>query len=132
MKNVPFILTTSKPNFILFFSGMGVGILILVLIGIYSSNQNAGMNPKGMLSGQDTGTSYRITTPVIPDNLEFAGEKVPVENFEVKERVEREFLVNAYWYSATILGMKRANRWFPVIEPILQKYKIPDNFKYIR
>ena len=56
---------------------------------------------------------------------------MPVENFEVKERIEREFLVNAYWYSATIIAIKRANRWFPVIEPILQKYKIPDDFKYI-
>ena len=131
MKNLPLMITPSKPNFILFFSGMAVGILILMVIGIYSSNQNAGMNSKIILSGQDAGASCRIITPKIPDDINFAGEKVPLGNFEVKERIEREFLVNAYWYSATILGIKRSNRWFPVIEPILQKYNIPDDFKYI-
>ncbi len=131
MKNLSLMITPSKPNFILFFSGMAVGILILMVIGIYSSNQNAGMNSKIILSGQDADASCRIITPKIPDNINFAGEKVPLGNFEVKERIEREFLVNAYWYSATILGIKRSNRWFPVIEPILQKYNIPDDFKYI-
>jgi membrane-bound lytic murein transglycosylase D len=131
MKTAPFVITGSKPNFLLFLSGMGAGILILVIIGIYSSNQNSDMNSKRILSGQDTSVFRRVALPGIPEDLKFAGEKVPVRNFEVKERIEREFLVNAYWYSATILAIKRANRWFPVIEPILQKYKIPDDFKYI-
>jgi hypothetical protein len=125
------MITPSKPNFIVFFSGMCAGILILVLIGIYSSNQNAGMSPNRILYGRDTSVSNRVIIPKIPADLTFAGERVPIENFEVKERIERELLVNAYWYSATILGIKRANRWFPVIEPILQKFKIPDDFKYI-
>ena len=45
--------------------------------------------------------------------------------------MEREFLSNTYWHSATILALKRANRWFPVIEPILKKNNIPDDFKYL-
>ncbi len=74
---------------------------------------------------------YRIVTPPIPDQIEFAGERVPVENFEVFERVEREFIVNTYFHSLTILAIKRANRWFPVIEPILKKNNVPDDFKYL-
>jgi hypothetical protein len=74
---------------------------------------------------------YKIITPVIPEELEFCGERVPIENFEVYERLEREFIVNTYWHSLTILTLKRANRWFPVIEPILKKNNIPDDFKYL-
>jgi hypothetical protein len=70
-------------------------------------------------------------SPKIPEELEFCGEKVPLYNFEVYERLEREFIVNTYWHSLTILTLKRANRWFPVIEPILAKNNIPDDFKYL-
>jgi len=131
MKNLPLMITNSKPNFHLFFAGMGLGILLLVAIGIYSSRRNEINNSRIIFPGQDTSAYSRNNIPKLPDKLIFAGERVPIENFEIKERVERELLVNVYWYSATILGIKRANRWFPVIEPILQKYKVPDDFKYI-
>lgn len=74
---------------------------------------------------------YKIINPEVPEYLEFAGERIPTENFEVFERMEREFITNTYWHSSTILAMKRANRWFPVIEPILKKNNIPDDFKYL-
>ncbi len=70
---------------------------------------------------EDFPQGYRIISPQIPDNLSFAGEKVPLKNFEVYERIDREFLVNTYWHSATILSLKKMNRWFPVIEPILKR-----------
>jgi len=72
-----------------------------------------------------------ISSLPIPNKLEFCGERVPLEDFDVRERLDREFLVNAYWHSATFLYLKRANRWFPVIEPILKKNNIPDDFKYM-
>lgn len=74
---------------------------------------------------------YKIISPKIPDTLYLFGERVPLENFEVYERVDREILVNAYWHSATILAIKRAARWFPVIEPILKENNVPDDFKYL-
>jgi membrane-bound lytic murein transglycosylase D len=74
---------------------------------------------------------YKIITPHLPGAMDFAGEKVPLENFEVYERIEREFIVNTYFHSATILAIKRASRWFPVIEPILKKNNVPDDFKYL-
>ncbi|HEY7751264.1 MAG TPA: lytic transglycosylase domain-containing protein, partial [Ignavibacteriaceae bacterium] len=55
---------------------------------------------------------YKIISPRVPGNLEFAGEKVPLENFDVYERMDREFVVNTYFHSYTILAIKRANRWF--------------------
>jgi membrane-bound lytic murein transglycosylase D len=74
---------------------------------------------------------YKIISPDFPDDLSFAGEPVPLDHFEVYERTDREFLTNTYWHSATILSIKRANRWFPLIETILKKNGVPDDFKYI-
>jgi membrane-bound lytic murein transglycosylase D len=118
-----------KSNFYYFFLGITVTIsLIILLVTIFLTDNttNANGNPD-----EDFPQGYKIISPEIPSYLEFAGEKIPTENFEVYERMEREFLSNTYWHSATILAIKRANRWFPIIEPILKKNNIPDDFKYL-
>jgi len=74
---------------------------------------------------------YRIYAIEVPGRLDFAGEPVSLEKFDVRERFDREILVNTYWQSQTMLFFKRANRWFPVIEPILQEQGVPDDFKYL-
>ncbi len=74
---------------------------------------------------------YRIVSPAIPNSVELCGEKVPLYNSDVYERLDREFIVNTYWHSLMVLTIKRANRWFPIIEPILAKNNIPDDFKYL-
>jgi len=74
---------------------------------------------------------YTISAIDIPEDLNFAGETVPQEDPEIMERIDREFLVNTYWQSNAILLMKRSHKYFPVIEPILAKYGIPDDFKYL-
>ncbi|WP_306353904.1 lytic transglycosylase domain-containing protein [Flavobacterium sp. '19STA2R22 D10 B1'] len=71
------------------------------------------------------------TMNYFPKSVDFAGEKAPLEISDVKERFDRELLVNANWHSNTILTLKRANRAFPVIEPILKRYGVPDDFKYL-
>jgi hypothetical protein len=67
----------------------------------------------------------------LPANVTFAGEKMPLENFDTRESLERELLTGAYRHSSTILIIKRANRYLPVIEKILKKNDIPDDFKYL-
>lgn len=67
----------------------------------------------------------------LPDSMEFCGEKVPLDLFFVRERLEREVLVNSYLHSSTLLILKRSSRWFPVIEPIMEKYGLPNDFKYL-
>jgi hypothetical protein len=74
---------------------------------------------------------YVVRPLLLPAQLEFAGEKIPLERFDVREGLDRELLVNTYWQSKTLILIKRANRFFPIIEPILKKYGIPDDFKYI-
>ena len=61
----------------------------------------------------------------------FAGEALPKDNFDALERLDRELLVNSYWHSSTILNIKNAERYFPIIEPILSEEGVPDDFKYI-
>ena len=74
---------------------------------------------------------YRIYSPVLPDTVVFAGERVPMDIYYVREGLDREILSNMYWHTNTILNMKRANRFFPVIEPILQRNGVPLDFKYL-
>ena len=75
--------------------------------------------------------SYNIFSFSPPESFEFAGEKVPLYEPEVYERFDRELHSNTYFHSNTILYFKRANRWFPVIEPILGKNGVPNDFKYL-
>lgn len=72
-----------------------------------------------------------IAPPILPDSLYFCNEKVPLEYYDVREGLEREVLVNTFWHSQTILFIKRANRYFPIIEPILKENNIPEDFKYL-
>jgi len=119
----------SKSNFYYFSLGIiiTIGLIFFAITLFFADNTtNANSNPN-----ENFPQGYRIVSPEMPNYLEFASEKIPTENFEVYERMEREFLSNTYWHSSTILAIKRANRWFPLIEPILKKNNIPDDFKYL-
>jgi membrane-bound lytic murein transglycosylase D len=76
-------------------------------------------------------TDYNVKSFKLPDEVYFAGEKMPLDNFDTRESLEREILISAYRHSSTILIIKRANRYLPVIEKILKEYNIPDDFKYM-
>lgn len=67
----------------------------------------------------------------MPDSVSFAGEKVPLENFDTRESLEREIITTTYRHSSTILIIKRASRYLPVIEKILKENNIHDDFKYL-
>jgi hypothetical protein len=111
-----------------------LGVLSVTLILILTASiflQKETLSSITNIPEQDYPQGYKIVSPYIPDKLLFAGEKVPMENFEVRERIEREFIVNTYFHSLTVLAIKRANRWFPVIEPILRQNNIPNDFKYL-
>lgn len=74
---------------------------------------------------------YNVYALQVPDNLDFSGEPMPLENPDILERMDRELLVNTYWQSNGLLMFKRAKKYFPIIEPILAKHGIPDDFKYL-
>lgn len=67
----------------------------------------------------------------IPSTTEFAGQTISLERYDMRERFDREQLVIGFNHSVTFLILKRANRYFPVIEPILKQNGVPDDFKYL-
>ncbi|MEO8085665.1 MAG: lytic transglycosylase domain-containing protein [Bacteroidota bacterium] len=75
-------------------------------------------------------TSHTFAAP-LPAGIDFAGEDAPLNMYDVRERLDREINVNTYWQSQTIFYLKRASRWFPVIESILKQNGVPDDFKYV-
>lgn len=78
-----------------------------------------------------TSDKYEIQALQLPENLDLAGERVPIERQHIRERMDRELLVNTYWQSNGLLLLKRANKYFPILEPLLKKYGLPDDFKYL-
>ena len=75
--------------------------------------------------------NYKIFSLTLPHSIELCGEPVPLEKLDVRERLDRELLVNTYWQSNSILAHKRAARWFPLIEGILLREGVPEDLKYI-
>lgn len=101
---------------------------LLVVVLISSQIPKATSDEEYMAALSDHNKVFSI---LVPENLNFAGEKVPLDMFYVQEALENEMTVNTYWHSSTLLLLKRAHRWFPVIEPILKKNGVPDDFKYL-
>ncbi|WP_019668723.1 lytic transglycosylase domain-containing protein [Eudoraea adriatica] len=113
---------------------LGVVFVISTLIFAVQQGDTIGDEYQGndpQTKDKNVSSAYRISAIEIPEDLNFANEKVPQEDPEILERVDREFLVNTYWQSNALLLMKRAHKYFPVIEPILSKNGIPDDFKYL-
>lgn len=108
-------------------------ILIITLSFSFLNSGTAGCTNK--ISDLLLDDSTRIQNPVyqvpIPETIDFAGEQVPLYLFDVRESLDRELQVNTYWHSQTVLLLKRANRYFPIIEPILRERGVPDDFKYL-
>ena len=115
---------------------MLLGVVFVISTLVFAVQQNDEASVSGPQTGdneevKNVAEEYTISAIDIPENLNFAGEAVPQEDPEIMERVDREFLVNTYWQSNAVLLMKRAHKYFPVIEPILKKNGIPDDFKYL-
>lgn len=73
----------------------------------------------------------KIEAVKIPGKLSFAGEQVPLKSFDVRERLDRELLVNTYWHSNSLQLFKLSARYFPEIEKILKENGVPEDFKYL-
>jgi len=116
---------------------MLLGIFFVITTLIFAVQQSADITTTDIQdvaeidANKSVSETYRITAIEIPSDLNFASEMVPQDDPEIMERVDREFLVNTYWQSNALLLMKRANKYFPIIEPILAKNGIPDDFKYL-
>ena len=80
---------------------------------------------------QDHSTAMPYSCPQVPESVTFCGKKIDLTRFDRHERMDRELLAFAYMHSTSIQTIKKANRYFPIVEPILKEYGIPDDFKYL-
>jgi len=109
-----------------------LGLIAIIMISSLFIFSTSTKNTDGKNENdKNTSETYKIKALKIPLNLTFAEEPVPIEKEDIKERVDRELLVNTYWQSNGLLLFKRTNKYFPIIEPILEKNGIPDDFKYL-
>jgi len=108
-------------------------ILIFIFIAIISFVIITFQFPteKPELSSNISENAYKISAIELPQEIDFAGEITPLNIFYVSESLDKELIINTYWHSSTLLLLKRSARWFPVIEPILKKNGIPNDFKYL-
>ena len=105
-----------------------LSLLSIVIVTLFFFNAIHKNNADPNLSTHKT---YKIKALKLPNNLNLAGERVPLEKLDIKERMDRELLVNTYWQSNGLLLIKRANKYFPILEPLLKKYGLPDDFKFL-
>ena len=117
---------------------MGAGVLGIAAISInavqetpYKESQEQQQNEKKTDKDDKAVKDYNVYALPVPKKMDFAGEEVPLHLPDIHERIDRELLVNTYWQSNGLLLLKRANKYFPVIEPILAEEGVPDDFKYL-
>ena len=103
----------------------------LILVGFFFIFSKQDERSDNMDYQKEFNKNYSVYSLSLPDEISFAGEKVPLDHFDVREALDQEMLVNTYWQSQTLLFIKRAHKHFPRIEKILAENNIPDDFKYI-
>ncbi|HLS30440.1 MAG TPA: lytic transglycosylase domain-containing protein [Flavobacteriaceae bacterium] len=118
-----------------------VGLIVIVGLLVQAVNQQhpeeskqhteKTSNPQVDEVHKVVGNYYSIQALPIPEKFDFAGEPVDLQDPDLRRRFDRELLVNTYWQSNMLLLLKRANEYFPTIEPILASYGVPDDFKYL-
>lgn len=107
--------------------GIAIGAGIVAGFSFREINKNeesVEVKPDGRLQ-------YKWYAPELPKSISFAGEKVPLERSDIREQLDRELLYNYYNHYSTIYILKLADRYFPIIEPMLKANGIPEDFKYL-
>ncbi|RCT55135.1 lytic transglycosylase domain-containing protein [Winogradskyella sp. KYW1333] len=107
----------------------GIGLICISVLFIFAMQKAPSDGNLG--KEQPILNDYNVYALEMPEDLNFAEEAVPVENPDIYERMDRELLVNTYWQSNGLLMFKRAQKYFPIIEPILEKNGVPNDFKYL-
>jgi hypothetical protein len=107
-----------------------IGVLTgACLFGAFSFTENGNDAPLKVLDGERL--QYKWYPPATPSVMSFAGEKVPLGRWDVKERMDREIIVNTYAHSHLLYILKLSSRIFPELEKRLRLNGIPEDFKYL-
>ena len=112
-------------RFSAFFPFAGGAVAALLIVAQFAFKSNA--KTKETIHG----TANEWRAPVLPRQLSFAGEEVPLDRWDVKERLDRELLINSYSPATILYLLKLSGRYFPVISERLKANGVPDDFKYL-
>ncbi|MBQ7061866.1 MAG: transglycosylase SLT domain-containing protein [Bacteroidales bacterium] len=104
---------------------------LVLLVCVCATKGDSGQEPSAAGAELRRQALPAIYSPVLPDTMTFAGERVPLDTYYVREGLDRELIANTYGHTSTLLYFKRAHRFFPIIEPILKRNGIPADFKYL-
>ena len=115
-------------NYILL--ALSLGFVILTGIFLLSGKEVQTPNSDDFIEQNPDNRALTISA-LIPGIVEFCGEMIPLDRLDMRERFDREINAFTYLHSTTMLYIKRANRFFTIIEPILKRNNIPDDFKYL-
>jgi membrane-bound lytic murein transglycosylase D len=121
------LMKISTRPWLYFFAGLSIGVAIVA--GIASGKIDPA-TPAVDVSKEGK-PLYKYYAPDMPTSLDFSGEMVPLDRWDVKERLERELLVNYYLHGAQLYMLKLAGRYMPIIEGRLKANGVPDDFKYV-
>ena len=117
-----------RTNYLLLF--FGTGFFVMICLFLLSGREAAFENKISDLEHKINTLSQTNSVP-LPDQVEFCGETIALDRIDIRERFDRELNTFTYLHATTMMYFKRANRYFPIIEPILAKNGIPDDFKYL-
>ena len=106
-------------------------ILALAIVVCFLAFKSYQPNESLVSVQSDGALQYQWYVPNLPKAIDFAGEPMPLHQFEVKERMQREFISNYYMHGSLINVLRLCTRYFPIIESRLQQNGIPDDFKYL-
>lgn len=110
------------------FTTMLAGFFCFVLFSSFNEHTST---PEPAPMEVATGLQQHISSFSLTKQFSFAEEAIPSGNFDAIERLDRELVINSYLHAAILLNIKMANRYFPIIEPILKENGIPEDFKYL-
>ncbi len=105
--------------------------LLLLSFFLYSCTNSTENNVASNEKKETVIIERPIVTPQLPKEMSFCGKTITFDNFDVKERLDREIIVNTYRHSATIQYLKRAHRFFPELKRILKEENIPEDMVYL-
>ncbi len=108
-----------------------LGLVVTLVFGMFMMNSSSEKEKQPT----ESPTEFRnlpqvVKSPKISEGVAFAGEIIPL-NIDTRERLDRELLVNSYYHSSSIIALKNASRYFPIIDRILTEEGVPLDFKYL-
>ena len=118
-----------KKDYLLLF--FGTGFILMLGMFLISTKEASSIESKLNNLERELYTLSQTNSVPVPDQVNFCGETIDLSRLDLRERFDREINTFTYLHATTLLYLKRANRYFPIIEPILKKNDIPDDFKYL-